>query len=260
MGLCSAPQPPASTPPSPLVSVLAQIWAFFPCFAQPTLTSLPCPGACCPSCESCTYRGQVYANGLNFTDADSPCHACRCEVPAEACAALLSPSWGPPPRPSPLLPGWDCEVLFGRLPSRDLCQATEWTRPVLPQVSRYVLPAHGPMSLMDSFESSGPRNYFWSHTAKNSLELTGCRWMESRDLLSLCSLPLSIPHLSDTCISTCITGSCNKCLHLPCRRLGAGVQWDTIPGMHGEFRARVWVTNQAHVCKLFTLRDKTACR
>ncbi|GAB5568770.1 BMP-binding endothelial regulator protein isoform X2 [Prionailurus iriomotensis] len=45
------------------------------------LISLPPPGACCPSCESCTYHGQVYANGRNFTDADSPCHACRCEAP-----------------------------------------------------------------------------------------------------------------------------------------------------------------------------------
>ncbi|GAB1290632.1 Kielin/chordin-like protein [Apodemus speciosus] len=41
------------------------------------------PGACCPSCESCTYHGLVYANGQNFTDADSPCHTCSCECPDE---------------------------------------------------------------------------------------------------------------------------------------------------------------------------------
>ncbi|MBZ3888562.1 Kielin/chordin-like protein [Sciurus carolinensis] len=87
---CSC-QPPASTPPSPLVSTPAQIWAFFPCCTQPTLISLPCPGTCCPSCESCTYHGQVYANGLNFTDADSPCHACRCEDGTVRCSLVDCP-------------------------------------------------------------------------------------------------------------------------------------------------------------------------
>ncbi|XP_047416876.1 kielin/chordin-like protein isoform X3 [Sciurus carolinensis] len=49
------------------------------------------PGTCCPSCESCTYHGQVYANGLNFTDADSPCHACRCEDGTVRCSLVDCP-------------------------------------------------------------------------------------------------------------------------------------------------------------------------
>ncbi|XP_030878467.1 kielin/chordin-like protein [Leptonychotes weddellii] len=49
------------------------------------------PGACCPSCESCTYQGQVYANGQNFTDADSPCHACRCEEGTVRCSLVDCP-------------------------------------------------------------------------------------------------------------------------------------------------------------------------
>nr|XP_040147576.1 kielin/chordin-like protein isoform X1 [Ictidomys tridecemlineatus] len=49
------------------------------------------PGACCPSCESCTYHGQVYANGLNFTDADSPCHTCRCEDGTVRCSLVYCP-------------------------------------------------------------------------------------------------------------------------------------------------------------------------
>ncbi|XP_070473753.1 kielin/chordin-like protein isoform X1 [Equus przewalskii] len=49
------------------------------------------PGACCPSCESCTYHGQVYANGQNFTDADSPCHSCRCEDGTVRCALVDCP-------------------------------------------------------------------------------------------------------------------------------------------------------------------------
>uniref|UniRef100_A0A4X1VZ93 Kielin/chordin-like protein n=1 Tax=Sus scrofa TaxID=9823 RepID=A0A4X1VZ93_PIG len=48
-------------------------------------------GTCCPSCESCTYHGQVYANGQNFTDADSPCHACRCEDGTVTCSLVNCP-------------------------------------------------------------------------------------------------------------------------------------------------------------------------
>ncbi|ELK24457.1 Kielin/chordin-like protein [Myotis davidii] len=57
-----------------------------PC-QHPTQT----PGACCPSCESCTYHGQVYANGQNFTDIDSPCHACRCEDGTVRCSLADCP-------------------------------------------------------------------------------------------------------------------------------------------------------------------------
>ncbi|XP_036184640.1 kielin/chordin-like protein isoform X1 [Myotis myotis] len=57
-----------------------------PC-QHPTQT----PGACCPSCESCTYHGQVYANGQNFTDTDSPCHACRCEDGTVRCSLADCP-------------------------------------------------------------------------------------------------------------------------------------------------------------------------
>ncbi|XP_012520189.1 PREDICTED: kielin/chordin-like protein [Propithecus coquereli] len=49
------------------------------------------PGACCPSCESCTYHGRVYANGQNFTDADSPCHTCRCEDGTVRCSLVDCP-------------------------------------------------------------------------------------------------------------------------------------------------------------------------
>ncbi|XP_014397303.1 PREDICTED: kielin/chordin-like protein [Myotis brandtii] len=57
-----------------------------PC-QHPTQT----PGACCPSCESCTYHGHVYANGQNFTDTDSPCHACRCEDGTVRCSLADCP-------------------------------------------------------------------------------------------------------------------------------------------------------------------------
>ncbi|XP_070225358.1 kielin/chordin-like protein isoform X1 [Bos mutus] len=48
------------------------------------------PGACCPSCENCTYHGQVYANGQNFTDAD-PCHTCHCEDGTVTCSLVNCP-------------------------------------------------------------------------------------------------------------------------------------------------------------------------
>ncbi|XP_011851381.1 PREDICTED: kielin/chordin-like protein [Mandrillus leucophaeus] len=60
-------------------------------------TPAPCqhptqpPGACCPSCDSCTYHGQVYANGQNFTDADSPCHVCRCQDGTVTCSLVDCP-------------------------------------------------------------------------------------------------------------------------------------------------------------------------
>lgn len=79
-GLCFAPQYPANILPSHPVSVPPDLISFLFGFDQPTLTSLPHLGACCPSCESCTYHGLVYANGQNFTDVDNPCHACHCEV------------------------------------------------------------------------------------------------------------------------------------------------------------------------------------
>ncbi|XP_053513078.1 kielin/chordin-like protein isoform X2 [Artibeus jamaicensis] len=61
------------------------------CSAAPCQHPTQTPGACCPSCESCTYRGQVYANGQNFTDADSPCHACRCEDGTVRCSLVDCP-------------------------------------------------------------------------------------------------------------------------------------------------------------------------
>lgn len=80
-GLYSAPQCSANTLPSHLVSAPPpQISSFFSGSDQPTLTSLPHTGACCPSCESCAYRGLVYNNGQNFTDVDNPCQICHCEV------------------------------------------------------------------------------------------------------------------------------------------------------------------------------------
>ncbi|XP_036905133.1 kielin/chordin-like protein [Sturnira hondurensis] len=61
------------------------------CSAAPCQHPTQTPGACCPSCESCTYRGQVYANGQNFTDADSPCHICRCEEGTVRCSLVDCP-------------------------------------------------------------------------------------------------------------------------------------------------------------------------
>ncbi|XP_017751699.1 PREDICTED: kielin/chordin-like protein [Rhinopithecus bieti] len=49
------------------------------------------PGACCPSCDRCTYHGQVYTNGQNFTDADSPCHVCRCQDGTVTCSLVDCP-------------------------------------------------------------------------------------------------------------------------------------------------------------------------
>ncbi|KAK1335156.1 LOW QUALITY PROTEIN: hypothetical protein QTO34_004736 [Cnephaeus nilssonii] len=81
--------------PDALHSLLLSRWgarvrgcALLPAPCQhPTQT----PGACCPSCDSCTYHGQVYANGQNFTDADSPCHACRCEDGTVRCSLVDCP-------------------------------------------------------------------------------------------------------------------------------------------------------------------------
>eukprot|EP00069_Balaena_mysticetus_P013094 bmy_08085T0 len=79
-------------------------------------------------------------------------------------------------------------MLLGQLPSHNLCQAPEWTRPVLPQVPRYVLtvpvwlgepltlPLHGPMGPTDTLESNGLPNCFQSDTAWDSLEPTGYGW------------------------------------------------------------------------------------
>ncbi|XP_029773931.1 kielin/chordin-like protein [Suricata suricatta] len=61
------------------------------CSPAPCQHPTQLPGACCPSCESCTYHGQVYANGQNFTDADSPCHACRCEDGTVRCSLVDCP-------------------------------------------------------------------------------------------------------------------------------------------------------------------------
>ncbi|XP_048196143.1 kielin/chordin-like protein [Perognathus longimembris pacificus] len=48
-------------------------------------------GACCPSCENCSYHGQVYANGQNFTDPDSPCHTCHCKDGTVRCSLVVCP-------------------------------------------------------------------------------------------------------------------------------------------------------------------------
>lgn len=94
-GLCFALQYPANILPSHLVSAQPDLISSFSGFDWPTLTSLLHLGACCPSCDSCTYHSLVYANGQNFTDVDSPCQTCYCEVHswAYSCPAepLLSP-------------------------------------------------------------------------------------------------------------------------------------------------------------------------
>ncbi|XP_019607131.2 kielin/chordin-like protein isoform X1 [Rhinolophus sinicus] len=62
-----------------------------PCSPAPCQHPTQPPGACCPSCESCTYHGHVYANGQNFTDSDSPCHTCRCEDGTVRCSLVDCP-------------------------------------------------------------------------------------------------------------------------------------------------------------------------
>lgn len=94
-GLYFALQYPANILPSRPVS--AQPDPVFSGFDQPTLTSLPHLGACCPSCESCTYHGLVYTNGQNFTDVDSPCQTCYCEVHSQAHSCPAEPLLGPFP-------------------------------------------------------------------------------------------------------------------------------------------------------------------
>ncbi|XP_023384684.1 kielin/chordin-like protein isoform X2 [Pteropus vampyrus] len=61
------------------------------CSPAPCQHPTQAPGACCPRCESCTYHGQVYANGQNFTDSDSPCHTCHCEDGTVRCSLVNCP-------------------------------------------------------------------------------------------------------------------------------------------------------------------------
>ncbi|XP_026957776.1 kielin/chordin-like protein isoform X6 [Sagmatias obliquidens] len=110
-GLCSAPQPPASTPPSPPVP------------AAPAVRAAPTTAKCTPTGRTSQMQ----------TTLATPATA---RYLPRLAAAGLSPSRGPPPLPSHLLPGWDRDMLLGQLPSHNLCQAPEWTRPVLPQVPR----------------------------------------------------------------------------------------------------------------------------
>ncbi|XP_039769314.1 kielin/chordin-like protein [Ornithorhynchus anatinus] len=49
------------------------------------------PGACCPKCQSCTFRHRVYANGQNFTDPDSPCQTCHCQDGTVQCSPIDCP-------------------------------------------------------------------------------------------------------------------------------------------------------------------------
>ncbi|KAM4874055.1 kielin/chordin-like protein [Thomomys bottae] len=60
---------------------------------SPTLCQHPTQlsGTCCPSCENCSYNGQMYANGQNFTDPDSPCHICHCKDGTVSCSLLVCP-------------------------------------------------------------------------------------------------------------------------------------------------------------------------
>ncbi|XP_066898323.1 kielin/chordin-like protein isoform X4 [Kogia breviceps] len=108
-GLCSAPQPPASTPPSPPVP------------AAPAVRAAPTTAKCTPT-------GRISQMQTALATPATVRYLPR------LAAALLSPSRGPPPLPSHLLPGWDRDMLLGQLPSHNLCQAPEWTRPVLPQM------------------------------------------------------------------------------------------------------------------------------
>lgn len=86
---------PCQHPTQPSGECPARSYLVFSGFDRPTLTSLPHLGACCPSCESCTYHGLVYANGQNFTDVDSPCQTCSCEVHPQAYSCAAEPFLGP---------------------------------------------------------------------------------------------------------------------------------------------------------------------
>ncbi|XP_024901624.1 kielin/chordin-like protein [Pteropus alecto] len=61
------------------------------CSPAPCQHPTQAPGACCPRCESCTYHGQVYANGQNFTDSDSPCYICHCKDGTVRCSLVDCP-------------------------------------------------------------------------------------------------------------------------------------------------------------------------
>lgn len=136
--LCSALQQLASTPPSHWVSVSPHLASLYPLpkhtqILSALLTS-PFPGACCPVCDSCTYRGHIFASGQDFRDADQPCHACHCQV---LCAPSLPPALPETPsRTLSLLPGWDRALLPAPLSPHQLLQARKHPRPVLPQVPR----------------------------------------------------------------------------------------------------------------------------
>ncbi|XP_033611885.1 kielin/chordin-like protein [Fukomys damarensis] len=61
------------------------------CSPPPCQHPTQSPGACCPSCESCTYHGHVYTNGQNFTDPEEPCRACHCEDGSVRCSVVECP-------------------------------------------------------------------------------------------------------------------------------------------------------------------------
>ncbi|ELK13868.1 Kielin/chordin-like protein [Pteropus alecto] len=83
------------------------------CSPAPCQHPTQAPGACCPRCESCTYHGQVYANGQNFTDSDSPCYICHCKSGNVQCLARRCP---PLPCAEPVsLPGECCPQCPGCL-------------------------------------------------------------------------------------------------------------------------------------------------
>ncbi|XP_012576223.1 PREDICTED: kielin/chordin-like protein [Condylura cristata] len=61
------------------------------CSPAPCQHPTQLPGTCCPQCESCTYRGHVFANGQNFTDTESPCHTCHCQDGTVRCSLVSCP-------------------------------------------------------------------------------------------------------------------------------------------------------------------------
>uniref|UniRef100_H0V452 Kielin cysteine rich BMP regulator n=1 Tax=Cavia porcellus TaxID=10141 RepID=H0V452_CAVPO len=61
------------------------------CSPPPCQHPTQLPGACCPSCESCTYHGHPYASGQNFTDTEDPCQACHCKDGTVRCSVINCP-------------------------------------------------------------------------------------------------------------------------------------------------------------------------
>ncbi|XP_054844536.1 kielin/chordin-like protein [Eublepharis macularius] len=69
---------------------------------EPVCSATQCPpapcqhpaqlqGSCCPTCQQCSYKQQLYSNGQEFVDPDSPCQSCRCTDGTVLCSPTVCP-------------------------------------------------------------------------------------------------------------------------------------------------------------------------